>query len=161
MTNYLSSLGSVLAVLLLAGCTSQSIESPTVVQTQIIELTRIIESEPIKQPLQIATWSPTASMGRLTAMNFGYLKSYHNCLVLTDDKDSLPTADNSLLLVLADTSFSWDDENQILTFEGKPYKIGDELYLGGGTVSYPVGILADQLKINLKECGLNRWWLAG
>lgn len=165
MSNYLSLLGSVLVALLVSGCASQALETPletsAIVQTDVPEPAPIIKPEPIKQPLQIATWSPTPQMGRFTAMNAGYLQSYQNCLVLTRDKDSLPTDENSLLLVLADTSFSWDEEKQTLVFEGKPYKLGDELYLGGGSFTYPNGILTGQVDINWKECGLNRGWLGG
>ena len=151
--------------LLFSGCVSQAleipVETPKIVQTDVPEPTLIIKSEPIKQPLQIATWSPTPQMGRFMAMNAGYLRSYQNCLVLTRDQDSLPTDENSLLPVLADKSFSWDEEEQTLVFEGKPYKLGDELYLGGGSFSYPIGILTDEVKINWKECGLSRGWLGG
>ena len=165
MSNYLSLLGSVLVALLVSGCASQALETPletsAIVQTDVPEPAPIIKPEPIKQPLQIATWSPTPQMGRFTAMNAGYLQSYQNCLVLTRDEDSLPTDENSLLLVLADTSFSWDEEKQTLVFEGKPYRLGDELYLGGGSFSYPVGILTGQVEINWKECGLSRGWLGG
>lgn len=165
MSNHLRLLGSVFVALLLSGCVSQvietSIEPPKVMQTNELETVPIIKPEPIKQPLQIATWSPTPQMGRLTAMNAGYLRSYRNCLVLTDGKDSLPTHENSLLLVLADTSFSWDEGERTLVFEGKPYKLGDELYLGGGSFSYPIGILTDEVEINWKECGLSRGWLGG
>lgn len=165
MSNHLSLFGSVFVALLLSGCVSQAleipVETPKIVQTDVPEPTLIIKSEPIKQPLQIATWSPTPQMGRFTAMNAGYLRSYQNCLVLTRDKDSAPTDENSLLLVLADTSFSWDEGERTLVFEGKPYKLGDELYLGGGSFSYPIGILTDEVKINWKECGLGRGWLGG
>ena len=165
LSNHLGFLGSVLGVLLVSGCVSQALETPletpTIVQTDAPEPASIIKPEPIKQPLQIATWSPTPQMGRFTAMNAGYLRAYQNCLVLTRDKDSLPTDENSLLLVLADTSFSWDEAEQTLVFEGKPYKLGDELYLGGGSFTYPVGILTDQVEINWKECGLSRGWLGG
>ena len=165
MSNHLRLLGSVFVALLLSGCASQALETPVetpkIVQVQVPKPTLIIKPEPIKQPLQIATWSPTPQMGRLTAMNAGYLMAYQNCLVLTRDKDSLPTSENSLLLVLADTSFSWDEGERTLVFEGKPYKLGDELYLGGGSFSYPIGILTDEVKINWKECGLSRGWLGG
>lgn len=151
--------------LLLSGCVSQALQAPleipTIVQVEVPKPAPIINPEPLKPPLQIATWSPTPQMGRFTAMNAGYLMAYQNCLVLTRDQDSLPTNENSLLLVLADTSFSWDEENQTLVFEGKPYKLGDELYLGGGSFSYPIGILTGQLEINWKECGLSRGWLGG
>ena len=165
MSNYLRLSGSVLVALLVSGCASQALEGPleipAVAQIEVIEPTPIIKPEPIKQPLQIATWSPTPQMGRFTAMNAGYLRAYQNCLVLTRDKDSLPTDENSLLLVLADTSFSWDEAEQTLVFEDKPYKLGDELYLGGGSFTYPVGILTNQVEINWKECGLSRGWLGG
>ncbi len=41
------------------------------------------------------------------------------------------------MLVLADTSFSWDADKEVLLFEGKPYKSGDEVYLGGTVFTYP------------------------
>ena len=165
MSNYLRLFGSLLVALLVSGCASQALETPletpAILQIEVPEPAPIIKPEPIKQPLQIATWSPTPQMGKLTAMNAGYLRAYQNCLVLTRDKDSLLTDENSLLLVLADTSFSWDEEKQTLVFEGKPYKLGDELYLGGGSFSYPIGTLTDQVEINWKECGLSRGWLGG
>lgn len=165
MSNYLRFFWSLLVALLVSGCASQALETPletpAIVQTDVPEPAPIIKPEPIKQPLQIATWSPTPQMGRFTAMNAGYLRAYQNCLVLTRDKDSLPTDENSLLLVLADTSFSWDEEKQTLVFEDKPYKLGDELYLGGGSFSYPIGILTGEVEINWKECGLSRGWLGG
>ena len=124
----------------------------------------IVASEPVavKTPLQIATWSPTKYNGRFTAMTAGYLTVINNCLALTRDNDEVPTKDNSLLLVLADTSFSWDDAQEVLIFEGKPYKIGDELYLGGGSFTYPKGILTgENIKLNWIDCGLNKGWLGG
>ncbi len=124
----------------------------------------IVVSEPVpaKTPLQIATWSPTKYDGRFTAMTAGYLTVINNCLVLTRDNEEVMTQDNTLLLVLANTSFSWDADKEILLFEGKSYKIGDELYLGGGSFTYPKGILtSENIKLNWIDCGLNKGWLGG
>ena len=48
-----------------------------------------------------------------------------------------------------------------IILEGKPYKIGDELYLGGTVFSYPNANITDQIKVNWIECGLDRGWLGG
>lgn len=125
------------------------------------EMIVVNEPMPAKIPLQIATWSPTKYNGRLTAMTAGYLTVINNCLALTRDSDEVPTKDNSLLLVLADTSFSWDAAQEVLLFEGKPYKISDELYLGGAAFTYPNANITDQIKVNWIECGLNKGWLGG
>ena len=115
----------------------------------------------VKQPLQIATWSPTKYNGRFTAMGFGYLTKFENCLAMTRDSKGPTTKDNTYLLVLADTSFSWDADKEILLFEGKSYKIGDEFYLGGGAFTYPNANITDQVKVNWIECGLDKGWLGG
>lgn len=125
------------------------------------EMIVVNEPMPAKIPLQIATWSPAETDGRFTAMTAGYLTVINNCLALTRDGDEVPTKDNSLLLVLADTSFSWDTAQEVLLFEGKPYKIGDELYLGGAAFTYPNANITDQIKVNWIECGLNKGWLGG
>ncbi|MBZ1393558.1 hypothetical protein [Psychrobacter pacificensis] len=123
----------------------------------------IVVSEPIpaKTPLQIATWSPTKYNGRFTAMTAGYLTVINNYLALTRDNEEVMTQDNTLLLVLANTSFSWDADKEILLFEGKSYKIGDELYLGGAAFTYPNANITDQIKVNWIDCGLNKGWLGG
>ena len=150
-----------LAIVALSGCTTYRAERPPIVQVDMPEM--IVASEPVavKTPLQIATWSPTKYNGRFTAMTAGYLTVINNCLALSRDNDKVPTKDNSLLLVLADTSFSWDADKEILLFEGKPYKIGDELYLGGAAFTYPNANITDQIKVNWIECGLNKGWLGG
>ena len=91
----------------------------------------------------------------------GYLTVVNNCLALTRDSEELTTKDNTYLLVLADDSFSWDVDKEILLFEGKPYKIGDELYLGGGAFTYPNANITDQVKVSWIECGLDKGWLGG
>ena len=151
-----------LAIVTLSACTNYRAEKLPIVQIEMPEM--IVVSEPVaaKTPLQIATWSPAKTDGRFTAMTAGYLTVINNCLALTRDSDEVPTKDNSLLLVLADTSFSWDDAQEVLLFEGKPYKIGDELYLGGGAFTYPKGILTgENIKLNWIDCGLNKGWLGG
>ena len=115
-----------LAVFSLPGCTTSRVDSPATFQVEMPEMTVISELVPAKPNLQIATWSPTKYSGRFTAMTAGYLTVVNNCLTLTRDSDEIPTKDNTLLLVLADTSFSWDAAQEVLLFEGKPYKIGDE-----------------------------------
>lgn len=122
-----------------------------------------IVSQPlvVESPLQIATWSPTKYHGRFTAMVSGYLTVVNNCLALTRDSKELTTKDNTYLLVLADGSFSWDVDKETLLFEGKPYKIGDELYLGGGALTYPNPNITDQVKVSWVECGLDKGWLGG
>ncbi|GAB3235054.1 MULTISPECIES: hypothetical protein [Psychrobacter] len=123
----------------------------------------IVVSEPVpaKTPLQIATWSPTKYDGRFTAMTAGYLTVINNCLALTRDNEEVMTQDNTLLLVLANTSFSWEADKEIILFEGKSYKIGDELYLGGVAFTYPNANITDQIKVNWIDCGLNKGWLGG
>ena len=150
-----------LAVFSLQGCTTNRVDSPATVQVEMPEMTVISEPVLAKPNLQIATWSPDKTDGRFVAMTAGYLTKFNNCLALTRDSDEIPTQDNTLLLVLADTSFSWDAAQEVLLFEKKPYKIGDELYLGGGAFTYPNGILTDQIKVNWIECGLNKGWLGG
>ena len=115
----------------------------------------------VTQPLQIATWSPTKYNGRFTGMGLGYLTVVNNSLTMTMDNEGTITESNTYLLVLADTSFSWNAAKEILTFEGKPYKIGDELYLGGTVFSYPNANITDQIKVNWIECGLDKGWLGG
>ena len=74
----------------------------------------------------------------------------------------MPWSNVQHALVLADTSFSLDDAQEVLLFEGKPYKIGDALYLGDGAFTYPKGILTgEDIKLNWIECGLNKGWLGG
>lgn len=142
-----------LAIFSLSGCTTYRVEVPET----------IVVSEPLaaKPPLQIATWSPTKYNGRFTAMGLGYLTKFNNCLTLTMNPKELPTKDNTLLLVLADTSFSWDVAKEVLLFEGKSYEIGDELYLGGAAFTYPNANITDQVKVNWIECGLDKGWLGG
>ncbi|WP_201543762.1 hypothetical protein [Psychrobacter immobilis] len=115
----------------------------------------------VEPPLQIATWSPTKYNGRFNAMGFGYLTKFENCLAMTRDSREPTTKDNTYLLVLADTSFSWDADKEILLFEEKSYKIGDELYLGGGAFTYPNANITDQVKVSWIECGLDKGWLGG
>lgn len=150
-----------LAIFSLSGCTTYRAEKLPIVQIEMAEMIVVNEPMPAKTPLQIATWSPTKYNGRFTAMTAGYLTVINNCLALTRDSDEVPTKDNSLLLVLADTSFSWDDAQEVLLFEGKPYKIGDELYLGGGAFTYPNANITDQVKVSWIECGLDKGWLGG
>ncbi len=123
----------------------------------------IVVSEPIpaKTPLQIATWSPTKYDGRFTAMTAGYLTVINNYLALTRDNEEVMTQDNTLLLVLANTFFSWEADKEIMLFEGKSYKVGDELYLGGAAFTYPNANITDQIKVNWIDCGLNKGWLGG
>ncbi|MGP5337934.1 hypothetical protein [Psychrobacter maritimus] len=122
-----------------------------------------IVSQPlvVEPPLQIATWSPNKTDGRYMALVSGYLTVVNNCLALTRDSKELTTKDNTYLLVLADDSFSWDVDKEILLFEGKPYKIGDELYLGGGAFTYPNANITDQVEVSWIECGLDKGWLGG
>ena len=158
MSNYLGSFFLICAVLSLSGCVSQELEKPVSVLASVPIVSQPLVVEP---PLQIATWSPTKYNGRFTAMVSGYLTVVNNCLALTRDSKELTTKDNTYLLVLADTSFSWDADKEILLFEGKPYKIGDELYLGGGAFTYPNPNIADQVKVSWIECGLDKGWLGG
>ena len=123
MPNCPTLLVTVLAVLSLSGCVNQRLESLPVVQAVAPVAVEV------KQPLQIATWSPTKYNGRYLAMTDGYLTVFNNCLALTRDSKEVTTKDNTYLLVLADTSLSWDANKEVLTFEGKPYKVGDGLYL--------------------------------
>ena len=146
---------AVLGVLSLSGCVTQRLENLPVVQAVAPVA---VEAN---QPLQIATWSPTKYDGRFTGMGLGYLTVVNNCLAMARDSKEVTTKDNTYLLVLADTSFSWDAEKEILTFEGKTYKIGDELYLGGTVFSYPNANITDQIKVNWIECGLDKGWLGG
>lgn len=147
---------TVLALISVSGCTHQMLEKQPIVQA-----VKPVAVE-VKQPLKIATWSPNKYNGRYMAMTDGYLTVFNNCLALTRDSKEVTTKDNTYLLVLADTSFSWDANKEVLTFEGKPYKVGDELYLGGGVFTYPNGRLTgEDIKLNWIECGLNRGWLGG
>lgn len=131
-------------------------------ESEAIENIQLDEAEKKNdQPLQIATWSPNKTDGRYMALVSGYLTKFNNCLALTSNSEELTTKDNTYLLVLSDNSFSWDAEKEILIFEEKPYKIGDELYLGGGAFTYPNGILNKNTKINWIECGLDKGWLGG
>lgn len=59
----------------------------------------------VKQPLQIATWSPNKYNGQFTAIGSGYLTVVNNCLAISRDNE-VTTKNNTYLLVLADTSFS-------------------------------------------------------
>lgn len=161
MSNYLGFFVSIFAVLSLSGCANQIVESAPVQEDLPVA---VVASQPIivETPLQIATWSPAKTDGRYMAMTAGYLTKFNNCLALTRDNEEVMTQDNTLLLVLADTSFLWDADKEILLFEGKPYKIGDELYLGGGSFTYPKGILTgENIKLNWIDCGLNKGWLGG
>lgn len=160
MSNYLGSFIPVLAILSLSGCVSQIVESPSVQENTSLV---VVASQPmiVKQPLKIATWSPAKTDGRFVAMTSGYLTKFNNCLALTRDSEELLTNDNTLLLVLADTSFSWNADEEILLFEGKPYRIGEELYLGGGVFTYPNANITNQVKVNWIECGLDKGWLGG
>ena len=150
-----------LAIFSLPSCTTNRVDRTPTVQVEMSEMTVISEPVPAKPNLQIATWSPTKYDGRFMAMTTGYLTVVNNCLALTRDSDEVTTKDNTLLLVLADTSFSWDAAQEVLLFEEKPYKIGDELYLGGGAFTYPNTNITDQIKVNWIECGLNKGWLGG
>ena len=158
MSNYLGSFFLISAVLSLSGCVSQELEKPVSVLASVPIVSQPLVVEP---PLQIATWSPNKTDGRYMALVSGYLTVVNNCLALTRDSEELTTKDNTYLLVLADDSFSWDVDKKILLFEGKPYKIGDELYLGGGAFTYPNANITDQVKVNWIECGLDKGWLGG
>ncbi|TXD97567.1 hypothetical protein ES754_00845 [Psychrobacter frigidicola] len=155
MSNRPILLTAVLALISVSGCTHQMLEKLPIVQA--VEPVAVV----VKQPLQIATWSPTKYNGRFTAMGFGYLTVVNNCLAMARDSKEVTTKDNTYLLVLADTSFSWNADKEILTFEGKPYKVGDELYLGGTVFTYPNANITDQIKVNWIECGLDKGWLGG
>ncbi|MGP5209384.1 hypothetical protein ACTXJ5_01195 [Psychrobacter alimentarius] len=162
MSNYLNFLISMLAIFSLSGCTTYRVEKPPIVQVDMPQMTVVSEPMPAKPTLQIATWSPAKTDGRFVAMTAGYLTKFNNCLALTRDNEEVMTQDNTLLLVLADTSFSWNADKEILLFEGKSYKIGDELYLGGGSFTYPKGILTgENIKLSWIDCGLNKGWLGG
>ena len=102
MPSFPTLLIAVLAVLSLSGCVTQRLENLPVVQAVVPVA---VEA---KQPLQIATWSPTKYNGRYLAMTDGYLTVFNNCLALTRDNKEVTTKENAYLLVLADTSFSWD-----------------------------------------------------
>lgn len=155
MPKYFILLTTVSALILVSGCAHQILEKPPIVQS----------FEPmafeVKQRLQIATWSPTKYNGRFTAMGLGYLTVVNHCLAMTRDSKEVTTKDNTYLLVLADTSFLWDADKETLLFEGKQYKIGDELYLGGAAFVYPNANITDQVKVNWIECGLDKGWLGG
>ena len=155
MSKNFISLITVLALISVSGCTHQMLEKQPIVQA-----VKPVAVE-VKQPLKIATWSPTKYDGRFTGMGLGYLTVVNNCLTMTMGNEGTITESNTYLLVLADNSFSWNAAKEILTFEGKPYKIGDELYLGGTVFSYPNANITDQIKVNWIECGLDRGWLGG
>ena len=155
MPIYLSLFIAILAFVSVSGCANQMVIEPNVSHTQ---MPVIIEA---KRPLQIATWSPTKYNGRFTAMGSGYLTIVNNCLAMTNDSVELPTKDDTYLMVLADNSFSWDEDNETLLFEGKTYQIGDNIYLGGTVFTYPNANITDQIKVNWIECGLNKGWLGG
>lgn len=106
----------------------------------------------IKKPIKIATWSPDVTDGRFTAMTAGRLEIIENCL-------TLKTGQENVVLVLVDNSFSWDSEKEILKFQGNSYRIGDELYLGGGFFTYNPDNLPS-VKIHWQQCGLKKGWLA-
>ena len=151
-----------LAIFSLSGCTTYRVEKPPIVQVEVPATIAVSEPIAAKPSLQIATWSPHKTDGRYMAMVSGYLTTFNNCLALTRDSQEVMTKDNTYLLVLADTSFSWDAAKEVLLFEGKPYKVGDELYLGGGAFTYPKGILTEEsIKLNWIECGLDKGWLGG
>ena len=84
-----------------------------------------------------------------------------NYLVLARNTEEVTTKDNTYLLALEDTSFSWDADTEILTFEEKQYKIGDELYLGGTVFTYPNANITDQIKVKWIDYGLDKGWLGG
>ena len=155
MSKNFISLITVLALISVSGCTHQMLEKQPIVQA-----VKPVAVE-VRQPLKIATWSPTKYDGRFTGMGLGYLTVFNNCLTMTMGNEGTITESNTYLLVLADNSFSWNAAKEILTFEGKPYKIGDELYLGGTVFSYPNANITDQIKVNWIECGLDRGWLGG
>lgn len=155
MSNPFVLLFSALGLTLFPGCVHQMLKTPEIVYTDV---PATIE---VEQPLQIATWSPTKYNGRFTAMTTGYVTIINNCLALTRDTKEVTTKDNTYLLVLADTSFSWDANKETLLFEGKTYKIGDTIYLGGGVFTYPNANITEQIKVNWIECGLNKGWLGG
>lgn len=87
--------------------------------------------------------------------------SVDNCLALARNNEEVTTKDNTDLLALEDTSFSWDADTEILTFEEKLYKIGDELYLGGTVFTYPNANITDQIKVKWIDYGLDKGWLGG
>lgn len=150
-----------LAIFSLPSCTTNRVDITPTVQVEVPEMTVISEPVPVKPNLQIATWSPTKYDGRFTGMGFGYLTTFGNCLTMTMEGKEVITKDNTYLLVLADNSFSWDAAKKVLLFQGKPYKIGDEVYLGGTVFTYPNANITDQIKVNWIECGLNKGWLGG
>ena len=149
------------AIVSLSGCITHKVEKPPSVQVEMPEMTVVSEPVPARTPLKIATWSPTKYDGRFTGMGFGYLTTFGNCLTMTMEGKEVITKDNTYLLVLADNSFSWDAAQEVLLFEGKSYKIGDEIYLGGAAFTYPNANITDQVKVNWIECGLDKGWLGG
>lgn len=74
-------LTALLALLLLSGRATQSLENLQVVHTDIPV---VIE---VKQSLQIATWFPTKYDGRFTAIGSGYLAVVNNCLAISRDNE--------------------------------------------------------------------------
>ena len=66
MPNFPTLAVTVLAVLSLSGCVTQRLENLPVVQAVAPVAVEV------KQPLQIATWSPTKYNGRFTGMGLGY-----------------------------------------------------------------------------------------
>lgn len=147
-------------VILISGCANQTLKKPKIIYDNAV-IDNKSEVKKNDKPLQIATWSPTKYDGRFTGMGFGYLTTFGNCLTMTMESKEIITKDNTYLLVLADNSFSWDAAKEVLLFQGKPYKIGDEIYLGGTVFTYPNANITDQIKVNWIECGLGKGWLGG
>lgn len=172
MSTYLNKWAMIPLLMILTGCISQSpqalVKHQNVAQLTVAESTAVSAVNPVADkdafemhtpPLQVASWSPKPTDGRYLAMGSGYLTTYNNCLTLTTGDKNAITKDNTHLLVLADDSFSWDADNEILTIENQSYKLGDELYYGGTVFTYPNRNLTDHIKINWIDCGLNTGWL--
>ena len=94
MSKNFISLITVLALISVSGCTQKQ---------PIVQAVKPVAVE-VKQPLKIATWSPTKYDGRFTGMGLGYLTVFNNCLTMTMGNEGTITESNTYLLVLADNS---------------------------------------------------------
>ena len=91
---------------------------------------------------------------RMAAVFHGTLAVVDGYLVLAYFSDDPP-----VIPLFPYGSATWDDASGTLTYEGVPYRVGDEIMLGGGAVdrdSYPLGD-----KHSVPSCDIDRLFLAG
>lgn len=122
----------------------QKAEIPPVSTPKPIEIGKEIPASrvatfirPKPKPNEIPTCMAAALSGRL--------KVHGSCLVIANGNDYTQP-------IFEKSSINWDESSKTLTFQGKKYKEGDEIRVGGGGLptdeTYP-----KKMNMGIPECG--------